>query len=70
MAGRRLYITIPERDWYLVRYLAMKGGECQGMWARRAVLLELYRWLQTDEDLQNYDARLSSEERERFLHGR
>ena len=71
MAGKRLYITIPERDSRLIERLAMLGRECRGMWARRVVLTELYRQLGTDHELQDYDQALARLEREEMLrHGR
>jgi hypothetical protein len=70
MAGRRIYITIPERDWYLIRHLAMRSGECQGELSRRWVLQALYSALKRDEELSRYDAQLAQEEREEVLHGR
>lgn len=70
MAGKRLYITIPERDAHLIRRLAMMHAECMGMWARRTILIELYRELERSHDLQDYDAELARAEREEVLHGR
>lgn len=70
MAGHRIYATIPERDYRLISRLAMIGGECAGMWARRVLLSELYRTLQNDEELLEYDAALARVERDQVLHGR
>ena len=70
MAGKRIYITVPTRDWALIRRTAALGQQCQGEWCRDAVLLRLYALLQTDVELQEYDAQLSREEREKVLRGR
>ena len=68
MAGKRLYITIPQRDHALIARLAMLEEECSGQWARRAVLLRLYTELLHNTELQDYDVQLSLEERQEVMH--
>ena len=67
MAGHRLYVTIPERDFRLIQHWAMIGAECPGMWARRVVLTELYKLLRVESELKRYDEQLAAEERRRFI---
>lgn len=70
MAGKRVYITIPQRDADLIDRLATLKGQCRGQWCRVAVLVALYAALVRDLDLQDYDAELARREREEILHGR
>ena len=70
MAGKRLYITIPQRDWHLIRHLAAQAQECPGMWARRVILTALYIDLKRNTELQQYDAELAAQERLEVLRGR
>jgi len=70
MAGKRLYITIPKRDWELMRLWGATNTECPGMLARRWVLETLYRILREDSALQDADAKLAMREREEVLRGR
>lgn len=69
MAGKRIYVTIPERDWQLIRRLAMLQGWCQGRLARQWLLTRLYRELERDVELRAYDAQLAAEDREKVYRG-
>jgi len=70
VASKRIYISVPHRDYYLILRTATLSQECLGQWCRRAVLTELYRLLGEDTELQDYDAALARAERERMVHGR
>lgn len=69
MAAKRVYITIPRRDYDLIRRLATLEGQCPGQWCRLEVLMSLYRALGADKDLQDYDAELTAAERAEVLKG-
>ena len=70
MAGKRLYITIPKRDWDLLRRIGTLEGQCPGYVARIYVLSHLYARLGEDTELQEYDQELARQERQEVLHGR
>jgi hypothetical protein len=71
VAAKRVYITIPKRDYDLILRTSALGQECPGQWCRRQVLTALYRQLEVDSDLQDYDAQLAAEERAQVItHGR
>ena len=70
MPSKRIYMTIPKRDAELISYVAMRNGECAGMWCRRQVLSCLYGQLQWDTQLQDKDVELARREREELLGGR
>jgi len=67
MAGRRIYITIPQRDADLLRRVGVETGECMGMVARRYVLTALYKRLWLDKELMEYDAEQARLEREEMV---
>jgi len=70
MAGKRIYLTIPTRDWHLLRRLSTLEGRYPGYMARIYVLASLYRELRNRPELQDYDDELGRLEREELLHGR
>ena len=70
MAGKRLYITIPKRDYELIRTWGLTRAACPGMVCRSWVLETLYHILREDGSLQDVDAELARREREELLHGR
>jgi len=71
MAGKRIYITIPEEDYELLNYAGALAKECRGMIARRYVLDRLYHELQASPLLQTYEEGIRARRRERMLrHGR
>lgn len=69
MAGKRLYLTVPRRDYELIRRLAVLTGQLPAVWARTQVLLALYAVLRNDEELQDYDAELAYADRQEVLRG-
>jgi len=71
MAGRRVYITIPEEDHELLGHWAMLNGECRSMLCRRIVLTSLYHALSTIDELKDYEQSIQLRRRERMVsHGR
>lgn len=71
MAGKRVYITIPEEDFELLGRWAMMGSECRGQLCRRIVLAALYAMLRSTTDLQEYETAIQERRRQRMLdHGR
>jgi len=70
MRGKRLYITIPRRDYYLVQRYGVLVGQCSGQVARAWVLANLYRLLECESELRDYDAQLAYEERQEAIRGR
>jgi len=69
MASKRVYITIPLRDWRLIQRYGLMTNQCVGQLARMWTLTALYRLLGEDADLQAYDQALAWAERKEIIRG-